>query len=99
MHQYIQPETASYIISGINRLYNFEIRVGWNKTNFSENALCYYHQGVVGSGATEDFPCIPPRRGRFLSIQRLSPSGPQDKMLTICEIEVFQTGTRQAFAI
>ena len=42
------------IISAYVRLYNFEIRVGEHDTNFAQNALCYYHPGVVGNGAMFD---------------------------------------------
>ncbi len=75
------------------RLFNFEIRVGFNDTDFSENTLCYYMAGMVGNAATEDFPCLLPTRGRYLSIQRLIPLGPSGKtVLTLCEVQIFQTG-------
>ncbi len=75
------------------RLFNFEIRVGFNDTNFSQNSLCYYMPGHVGAGATEDFPCLTPTRGRYLTIQRIYPWGPSGSMiLTLCEVQIFQTG-------
>ncbi len=74
-------------------LYNFEIRIGFNETDFTENALCYYMPGLVGAGATEDFPCVMPTQGRYLSIQRLYPFSPSGgKYLDLCEVQVFQTG-------
>ncbi len=75
------------------RLYNFEIRVGFNDTDFSQNALCYYMPGIMGDGATEDFPCLTSTRGRYLTIQRVYPWGPSGStILTLCEVQVFQTG-------
>ena len=74
-------------------LYNFEIRIGFNDTDFTRNALCHYMPGLVGTGATEDFPCVTPTVGRYLSIQRLYPFSPSGgKYLDLCEVQVFQTG-------
>ncbi len=76
-----------------DRLSNFEIRIGFDETDFSKNPLCYYMPGIVSNAGTEDFPCLMPIRGRYLTIQRLYPLGPSGhKVLTICEVEVFQTG-------
>ncbi len=73
------------------RLFNFEIRIG-NDPDFSKNSLCFYIAGFVGNGATEDFPCVTPIRGRYLSIQRLYPLGSDNGVLSLCEVQVFQTG-------
>ncbi len=76
-----------------DRLSNFEIRIGFDETDFSKNSLCYYMPGIVSNAGTEDFPCLKPTRGRYLTIQRIYPLGPSGhKILTICEVEVFQTG-------
>ncbi len=76
-----------------NSLYNFEIRIGFDGTDFSKNTLCYYMPGLVGRGSTEDFPCIQPTMGRYLSIQRFYPKGPAtSNSLMLCEVQVFQTG-------
>ena len=85
-------------ISAYVRLYNFEIRVGHDDTDFTQNALCYYHPDVVGDGATEDFPCLYPQRGRYISIQRLYPFGSLDETLTLCEVQIFQTGTQETLS-
>ncbi len=80
------------------RLYNFDIRVGFDP-DFLQNPLCYYMPGTVGMGATEDFPCIKPTWGRYLSIQRIYPLVPpgtpgmgDSVLLQLCEVQVFQTG-------
>ncbi len=76
-----------------DRLSNFEIRIGFDETDFSKNSLCYYMPGIVANAGTEDFPCLRPTRGRYLTILRFYPLGPSGhKILTICEVEVFQTG-------
>ncbi len=75
------------------RLFNFEIRVGFNDTDFDQNSLCYYMPGYVGDGATQDFPCLTPIRGRYLTIQRIYPWGSSGStILTLCEVQVFQMG-------
>ncbi len=73
------------------RLFNFEIRVGFDPIDFTENSLCFYMPGMVGKRATEDFPCILPTRGHYLSIQRIYPLGSEGN-LQMCEVEVFQIG-------
>ena len=80
-------------IEAYDRLFNFEIRVGFDGTDFSQNSLCYYMPGIVGMGAIEDFPCVIPIPGRYLTIQRLIPLGPSgNSVLTLCEVQVFQIG-------
>lgn len=73
------------------RLSNFEIRVGFDDVDFSKNSLCFYMPGMVTAGATQDFPCLMPTQGRYLTIQRFHPLA-YDQVLTLCEVQVFQTG-------
>ncbi len=72
-------------------MYNFEIRVGTH-TDYMQNTLCYAMLGMMGNGTTEDFPCRLPTRGRYVSVHRVSPYGPYDNQLTVCEIQIFQSG-------
>ncbi len=70
------------------RLSNFEIRIGMNAINISENTLCYKMDGIAPAGTTTNFPCLNVTRGRYLSIQRFAPYGAHGKYLHICEVQV-----------
>ncbi len=77
----------------LNTLFNFEIRVGSNATEFTQNSLCFYMPGLVQNAVTEDFPCVAHIEGRYITIQRLYPYlTSNNKELTLCEVMVFQTG-------
>ena len=74
------------------RLSSFEIRIGMNPTDFSENALCFNMTGIAPIGEISNYPCITTTRGRYLSIQRYPPYGANGKQLTLCEVQVFPPG-------
>ncbi len=55
------------------RMSNFQIRIGMNPTDFSQNALCFNISETAPSGETTNYPCLNVTRGRYVSIQRYFP--------------------------
>ena len=70
------------------RMSNFEIRIGMNSTDFSQNKLCYNMSTIAASGQTTNFPCLTITRGRYVSIQRYFPYNIHGKGLQICEVQI-----------
>jgi len=71
------------------RLSNLEIRVGEN-SDASRNELCFRFEGEVkgGDGGALVFQCQQPLKGKYISVHLLG----EDRILTVCEIQVFQRG-------
>ena len=67
--------------TGLRHLQKFDIRVGHSR-NWTDNALCHYHEEPVPEGHTQELVCDIPTYGRYVSVS-------QQAQLTICEAEVY----------
>ena len=77
----------------IDRLENFEIRVGCDR-KLTNNPLCAIYlsgkDGQIGRGETRTFNCTRDANGCVLSIHKSTQ--PYDlRPLTLCEVEVYGT--------
>ncbi len=72
-----------------DRLSNFEIRVGMNPTDFSQNSLCYNMTTIAPAGMFSNYPCMSVATGRYLSIQRYPPYLSVSRAVTVCEVQAF----------
>ena len=52
------------------RLRNFEIRVGFNGTDFGNNAVCYEQVKSMAGGATVKFECYKELYGPWVSVNK-----------------------------
>ena len=77
----------------IERLKNFEIRVGCDR-NLTNNPLCAIYlsktDGEFGRGETRTINCVKDANGCVLSIHKSSQWN-QLMPLTLCEVEVYGT--------
>ena len=66
---------------------DFEIRVGMDPHDFSNNALCFNSSSSNPMGETSNFPCLNTTRGRYVSVQKYT-----SDYLQICEVQIIPAG-------